>query len=125
MPGVWAGVAGGDGGLGGGLGGDSGGDGGGGSDGGSAGGDGGGNGGAGGSGFGGGDGGSYGVISGRIHMLHLSARLQSGGNEVFAAVRASSHDKHRSPKRHFAYGGGATQSSSQRGPSNVLGKAFR
>ena len=76
------------------------------------------------SGGGGGDGGSYGVTSGRVHISHSSASLQSG--TVMLALRtALSQEMHLSPYRHCVGGGGGEQSPSHRGPSKALGAAFR
>ena len=120
-----SGGSGGSGGAGGGEGGGTGGAGGDNGTGGATGGSGGCSGGTGGSSGDGGDGGSYGVISGRQHMSHWSARLQSGS--VALPMRLTlSHERHASPYRHGVAGGGGTQSSPHRcGPSNAFGGALR
>ena len=123
-PGGNDGGTGGEGGEGGGRGGNFGGKGGGGGSDGGEGGLKGGGGGEGGDGGGGGVGGSYGTISGRWHIAHVSARVQSG-KLAFCALSASPHVRQRSPKRHGAGGTGVSQSSSQRGPSNAHGNVMR
>ena len=70
----------------------------------------------------GGEGGLYGVTSGREHIVHLSAMLQSGTSVLwFTARAAASHAMHWSPNFHRMWtGGGASQSDPQRGPSKPL-----